>query len=208
LIYAQQPEVDSKVVQESRTTEKHIVLVGVAGVGKTTVGTVAAEQLGFPFIDGDIEFEKVKESDIDTLLERYGEKEYDQRLLAFFAERLDRGSQAILAAPARLTHYKRFWSVVKSHAISIHLRGKPMEIYLRQDTWVKGRRLTKGEKLTDSRKAEYYDYYNWRLRHCQKADHTIRIVGNRDVDADTLCGEIRRLLSSHSSHDAGSFVVM
>ena len=48
------------------------------------------------------------------------------------------------------------------------------------------RLLTREEKLTAARKAEFYDYYYWRLRHCQKADLTVRIVGDIDADTDTL----------------------
>lgn len=53
-------------------------------------GTLAAERLVLPFVDGDIEFETVTKSVIDTLLERYGEKEFDERLLNCFTEQLNR----------------------------------------------------------------------------------------------------------------------
>jgi shikimate kinase len=64
----------------------------VAGVGKTTLGKLAAEKLGMSFVDGDMGFEDVEGSDIDTLLERYGEEEFDNRLLTYFAYKWKRQS--------------------------------------------------------------------------------------------------------------------
>ncbi len=37
--------------QNSRKIKKNIVLVGVAGVGKTTLGEIAAEKLNMAFVD-------------------------------------------------------------------------------------------------------------------------------------------------------------
>ncbi len=65
-----------------------------------------------------------------------------------------------------------------------------MEVYLRQDVWVNGRTLTKEEKLNDEWKKQFYEYYYWRQRHCQKADFTVKIVGNKTKDAENVCNLI------------------
>lgn len=174
-------------------TKGNIVLVGVAGVGKSTLGKFAAEKLGMSFVDVDMGFEDVEGSDIDTLLEQYGEKEFDKRLLTYFTKRVSRAKRTIFAAPARITHYKGFWEVVRLNGLSIHLRGKPMEVYMRQDVWVKERTLTKEEKLEKQWKQEFYDYYEWRLRYCQRADYTVPIVGNKQIDTEELCKEIAEI---------------
>lgn len=111
------------------TKGRSIVLVGVAGVGKTTLGALAAERLGLPFIDVDVEHERETGSDIDSLLERYGDEGYNQRLLRSFIRQLEKPERAVIAAPPRLMDSKTFWSTVRSGAVSIHLRGKPMEVY-------------------------------------------------------------------------------
>jgi len=127
-------------------TKRNIVLVGVAGVGKTTLGKLAAKKFGMSFVDVDIGFEDMEDANIDTLLDRYGDKEFDNRLLSYFAKQISRDDHTTFAAPARITHYKEFWEVVRLNGVSIHLRGKPMEVYMRQDMWVKGRKLTKEER--------------------------------------------------------------
>jgi shikimate kinase len=173
---------------------KHIALVGVSGVGKTTLGALAAQRLGLPFIDIDTEFEKTNATDIDTLQRRLGESGYDQHLLTFFAKQLAQTRPAaIFAVPPRLTHYPDFWSVIKSLAISICLCGEPMEIYMREEMWDGERLLTPAEKLTAERKAQFLDYYHWRLQFCVQADHKVQIAGNREADAEILAGRIRSL---------------
>lgn len=184
-----------------KKTKKNIVLVGVAGVGKTTLGKLAAEKLGMSFVDVDMGFEDVEDSDIDTLLERYGEEEFDNRLLTYFAKQISKGDHTIFAAPARITHYREFWKVAKLNGVSIHLRGKPMEVYVRQDVWVKGRKLTKEEKLKKQWKRDFYDYYEWRQRHSQKADYTVRIVGNKQIDMENLCKKITEIIPIDNSEE-------
>ena len=98
-------------------------------MGKTTLGKRAAKKLGMSFVDVDMGFEDVEGSDIDTLLNQYGDEGFNKRILTYFATLINRADYTIFAAPARVTHYKRFWEVVKLKGISIHLRGKPMEVY-------------------------------------------------------------------------------
>ena len=66
-----------------------------------------------------------------------------------------------------------------------------MEIYMRQEMWDGDRLLTPAAKLTAERKAQFLDYYNWRLQYCMQADHKVQIAGSRDADADVLCDRIR-----------------
>ena len=171
-----------------------IVLVGVAGVGKTTLGKLAAEKLGFLFLDVDVGFEEKEGSNIETLLERYGDTEFDNRLLTYFAEQIIGENATIFAAPARILNRKKFWDVVKLNGVSIHLYGELLDVFMRQDIWVNGRKLTKEEKLEKQKwKLEFNDYYKWRLKHCQKADYTVRIVGNKQIDTENLCEKLSEI---------------
>lgn len=183
--------------------KRNIVLVGVAGVGKTTLGKIASEKLGMSFVDVDMGFEEIEGTDIDTLLERYGEDGFNHRILSCFTDQIHRENHTIFAAPARITPFKGFWDIVKQNGVSIHLRGKPMEVYMRQDMWVKGRKLSKEEKLKKRWKREFYDYYEWRLRHCQKADFTVQVVGNKQIDAENLCEKITQIISMDNSKKEG-----
>ena len=50
-----------------------IVLVGLMGVGKTTVGRRLANCLGIPFVDADAEIEKAAGCEISSIFKSYGE---------------------------------------------------------------------------------------------------------------------------------------
>lgn len=53
--------------------DKPIVLIGLMGVGKTTVGRRLAKKLGLPFVDADEEIEKAAGLTISEIFERFGE---------------------------------------------------------------------------------------------------------------------------------------
>lgn len=53
-----------------------IVLLGLPGVGKTTVGAAVAERLGWPFLDFDVEIERRAGMSIAELFARFGEAHF------------------------------------------------------------------------------------------------------------------------------------
>ena len=55
------------------TTDRPIVLVGLMGAGKSTVGRRLAERLGLPFVDSDEEIERAAGCPIAEIFERFGE---------------------------------------------------------------------------------------------------------------------------------------
>ena len=54
----------------------HLVLVGMMGTGKTTVGTVLAQRLGRPLIDSDAEVEARTGRTVREIFETDGEAAY------------------------------------------------------------------------------------------------------------------------------------
>jgi shikimate kinase len=65
--------------------EKPIVLVGLMGVGKSTVGRRLAKRLGLPFVDSDSAIEDAAGFSAAEVYEKYGEKDFrdgERRLVA------------------------------------------------------------------------------------------------------------------------------
>ena len=56
--------------------KRSVVLVGLMGSGKSTIGKRVAQMLGINFIDADTEIETVSRMTIPELFERYGEGEF------------------------------------------------------------------------------------------------------------------------------------
>ena len=58
---------------------KNIVLIGFMGTGKTCVGQLVAEELGWPFVDLDLEVEKAIGMSIAEYFSRFGEGTFRDR---------------------------------------------------------------------------------------------------------------------------------
>jgi shikimate kinase len=56
--------------------EVPIVLVGLPGVGKSTVGRRLARRLGLPFVDSDEEIERAADRSIPEIFDRFGEADF------------------------------------------------------------------------------------------------------------------------------------
>ena len=56
--------------------KKHIVLVGMTGVGKTTIGRFLSKEISYNFIDVDIEIERATNLKIKDFFKTYGENEF------------------------------------------------------------------------------------------------------------------------------------
>ncbi|MBN9565553.1 MAG: shikimate kinase [Alphaproteobacteria bacterium] len=58
------------------TLTKHVVLVGIMGAGKTSVGKLLAKKLGINFFDSDVEVELASGYKITDFFDLYGEKAF------------------------------------------------------------------------------------------------------------------------------------
>ena len=69
--------------------DRSLVLVGLMGAGKTTVGRTVAQMLSMPFVDADDEIEEVSRMSIADLFDRFGEDEFrslERRVIARLLE--------------------------------------------------------------------------------------------------------------------------
>lgn len=79
-----------------RTTPEKIVLVGLMGAGKSTVGKLLADRLGYAFVDLDAEVEALAGRSIPEIFEAGGEMRF-RELEAQATQRQDEASGAVLA---------------------------------------------------------------------------------------------------------------
>lgn len=56
--------------------QKSIILIGMTGVGKTTIGKILAKQINKAFFDIDLEIEKITNLKIKDFFKLYGEEEF------------------------------------------------------------------------------------------------------------------------------------
>ena len=113
---------------------KILLLVGMMGSGKTSVGRMLAKKLGLPFVDSDREIEKSTGFTISDLFARYGEKEFRKgeekvmaRLLAGEPCVLSSGGGAFLSEMTRKLAKKTafsIWIKVDAGVISNRTQGR------------------------------------------------------------------------------------
>jgi shikimate kinase len=131
-----------------RKLDKTLVLVGMMGAGKTSVGRRLAHVLGVPFRDADAEIEVAAGCSINEIFERYGEPAFRAgerkviaRLLGEPPHILATGGGAFMDSDTRAR--------IKDEAISIWLKAK-MELLLERVTRKDTRPLLRN---TDNRTA-------------------------------------------------------
>jgi len=87
---------DAQIRQLADRLDRPIVLVGMMGVGKSTVGRKLAALLGLDFRDADEEIEAAAQMSVSEIFERFGEdyfRDGERRVIA----RLIEGGRAVIA---------------------------------------------------------------------------------------------------------------
>lgn len=102
---------------------RSIVLVGLMGAGKTSIGRRLAARLGLPFRDADAEIEMAAGCSIPELFERFGEKEFrdgERRVI----RRLLAGDPLVLATGGGAFMDQDTRAAVRRDAVSVWMRAK------------------------------------------------------------------------------------
>jgi len=97
-----------------------LVLVGMMGSGKSSIGRRLARIYSVPFVDGDQEIEKAGGGDICYLFERYGEQDFrraEERIMT----RLLNGKKCILASGGGAFLSETTRKNIKEKAVSVFL---------------------------------------------------------------------------------------
>jgi shikimate kinase len=115
---------------------KTLVLVGMMGAGKSSIGWRLARKMGVPFYDTDQEVERAAGCSVADIFETWGEKAFRdaerrviKRLLSGQTQVISTGDGAFVDEESR--------ALIKENAISIWLRADPEVLYervIRRDT--------------------------------------------------------------------------
>jgi shikimate kinase len=109
-------------MSEKLLQEKILLLVGMMGVGKTSLGRMISKRLHLPFVDSDKEIERMTGFTISDLFARYGEEEFrkgEEKVM----ERLLNGPPCVLSSGggAFLSAHTR--KVSKEKSVSIWIKA-------------------------------------------------------------------------------------
>lgn len=114
------------VTEIGKRLDRPLVLVGLMGVGKSTVGRRLARRLGLPFVDSDAEIEETVGFSWGELFELYGEDDYrdgERRIVA----RLVDGAVRVIATGGGVFVDPRTRQLLKDRTITVWLDA-PIEV--------------------------------------------------------------------------------
>ena len=103
---------------------KPIVLIGLMGVGKTTVGRRLAARVGLPFVDADHEIEAAAGMTITEMFERFGEAHFrdgERRVIA----RLIDGRPKVIATGGGAFLHPDTRRLILDQATAVWLHAEP-----------------------------------------------------------------------------------
>ncbi len=103
--------------------DRTIVLVGMMGVGKSTVGKRLANRLGVQFIDADAEIEAAAGLTIPEIFEKYGEPHFRDGERRVIARLLRKEPAHVLAAGGGAFNDPETRALVAERAISVWLKA-------------------------------------------------------------------------------------
>lgn len=164
-----------------------LLLVGLMGSGKTSVGKRLARRLGLPFLDADDEIETAAGRTISEIFDEFGEEEFralEHRVLA----RLIKGERAVIATGGGAFIAKKNRELIRNQAISIWLDAD-------LDTlWERVRHKKHRPLLTNSQnpKEKLTELYHERRPFYALADH--RVFSVADQPHEIMVGKICKAL--------------
>ena len=134
-------------MEVGKRLERPVVLVGLMGVGKSTVGRRLARRLGVSFVDTDEEIEDAAGYPAAEVFERYGERDFrdgERRLVA----RLVQGDVRVIATGGGAYVDPRTRRLLNERAITVWLDA-PVDILAERTS----RRDTRAQLRNGDRKA-------------------------------------------------------
>ena len=158
---------------------RSIVLVGMMGAGKSSIGRRLASRLGIPFIDADTEIESAAGMTIPEIFEKHGEPYFRAGEARVIARLLDNGPQ-VLATGGGSVMDPQTRALISQKGISIWLKAE-IDVLLKRTKRRNDRPLV--EKIKDLLPVREPIY--------AQADI---IIQSRDEPHDTIIDEIMGVL--------------
>lgn len=102
-----------------------IALIGLRGAGKSTLGEMLAEDLGFPFLELSREIEKFAGCSIGEIQSLYGQNAYRRYERRAVEETIQIYPEAVIAIPGGLVAEPATFNLLLSHCTTVWLKAHP-----------------------------------------------------------------------------------
>jgi shikimate kinase len=106
---------------------KHILLIGMPGCGKSTISKLLATELSLPCIDTDSLLEQQYGTDLPSVLDQLGEIKFLEAEAALIDETLEQ-SPCIISPGGSIVYHQRLYPKIQSTATVIYLEVSLSEL--------------------------------------------------------------------------------
>ncbi len=114
-------DIDCKQIRRALGA-RSVVLVGLMGAGKSSIGRRLAQRLGLPFLDADTEIEKAAGMTIPEIFEKHGEPYFRSGEVRVVARLLDGGPQ-VLATGGGAYMNEETRARIRAQGVSVWLKA-------------------------------------------------------------------------------------
>jgi XRE family aerobic/anaerobic benzoate catabolism transcriptional regulator len=116
---------DGTKASHSRKRSQLVALIGLRGAGKSTLGAMLAEDLGFPFVELSREIEKFAGCSISEILALYGQNAYRRYQRRALEESIQIYPEAVIATPGGIVSDPADFNLLLKHCTTVWLRAEP-----------------------------------------------------------------------------------
>ena len=171
--------------------KKKIVLLGMTGVGKTTIGRVLSKILRRTFVDIDIEVEKASGQKIHHIFEKYGEDEFRKIEKKTLYRFLNTKINFVISTGAGILGDQETINIIKKNSVCIFLDIKINNLVERLNNNFKSRPLLKNGNLRENLE-------NMKKKRIQNYEQAHIII---PVDGLSIPDIVRRVINNLKYHD-------
>jgi XRE family aerobic/anaerobic benzoate catabolism transcriptional regulator len=114
-----------RLIRPGTGAKRTLALVGMRGAGKSTLGPLVAEKLGWPFIEMDDLIGDASGLTLDQLFELHGEPYYRRLEHETLRRVLAREGPVVLAAAGGVVNEPSSWELLRQRTTVVWLRARP-----------------------------------------------------------------------------------
>ena len=108
-----------------RQRSHQVALIGLRGAGKSTLGTMLAEDLGFPFVELSREIEKFAGCSVSEIQALYGQSAYRRYERRALEESIQIYPEAVIATPGGIVSDPANFNLLLAHCTTVWLQADP-----------------------------------------------------------------------------------